>query len=174
LVRVVLTKDPQGRAATRAYFCTDPNRSPEAILSAYAKRWGLEVAFFNAKQAMGLEDPQNGWWRRLAGCRPQNKRPGPQPKGRRGEKAVLHTVPLAFVVYGIVLVWYLRHGNPQRDVARARRKAPWYRHKQDPSYWDMLAALRRRILAARVSADPLLRRVRRKVYKLFPEPLLAA
>jgi hypothetical protein len=174
LVRVVLTRDPKGEARTQAFFCTGPRRSVVRILASYAKRWSLEVAFFNAKQAMGLEDPQNGWWRRLAGRRPKKKRPGPQPKGRRGEQAVLHTVPLAFVAYGLVLVWYLHHGHPQHDVARVRRQAPWYRHKKDPSYWDMLAALRRKILAERVSADPLPRRLRRKVLRLFPQSLLAA
>jgi hypothetical protein len=81
---------------------------------------------------------------------------------------------LAFVAYGIVLGWYLRHGNPQQDVARVRRQAPWYGHKEEPSYWDMLAALRRRILLARLSAHPLLRRIRRKVLNLIPQPLLAA
>ncbi|MFQ5515868.1 MAG: transposase [Myxococcota bacterium] len=173
-VKVVLTQDPKGQARTQAYFCTDPQRSVTRILAGYAKRWSLEVAFCHAKQTMGLENPQNGWWRRPAGRRPKKKRPGPQPKGRRGELAVRHTVPLAFAAYGLVLVWYLRHGNPQRDVARARQRAPWYRHKKHPSFTDMLAALRRRILAERISADPLPKRLRRKVLRLFPESLLAA
>ena len=174
LVRVVLTKDPKGQARTRAYFCTDPHRTAEEILTAYTHRWSLEVAFHDGKQVMGLEDPQNGWWRRAAGCRPSNKRPGPQPKGNRGKQAVLHTVPLAFTAYGLVLIWYLRHGEPKRDAARARRAAPWYRHKQDPSFVDMLAALRRAILLERISDDPLLKRVRRKILNLFPHCVLAA
>jgi hypothetical protein len=82
-------------------------------------------------------------------------------------------MPLAFVAYGLVLVWYLRHGNPQQDVAHVRRQAPWYRKKREPSYWDMLAALRRKILAERGSAGPLVRRVRRKVLRLFRHALLA-
>ena len=174
LVRVVLTKDPKGQAQTRAYFCTDPRRSAVEILIAYTHRWSLEVAFHDGKQAMGLEDPQNGWWRRPAGCRPQKKRPGPQPKGNRGKQAVLHTVPLAFTAYALVLVWYLHHGQPQKDVARARRAAPWYRHKQDPSFADMLTALRRAIFEERLSADPHLKGVRRKVLDLFPYCVLAA
>lgn len=174
LVRVVLTKDPRGQAQTRAYFCTNPRRSVVEILTAYTHRWSLEVAFHDGKQAMGLEDPQNGWWRRPARCRPQKKRPGPQPKGNRGKQAVLHTVPLAFTAYALVLVWYLRHGKPKQDVARARRAAPWYRKKRDPSFVDMLAALRRAILAERLSADPLLKRVRNKVLDLFPYCVLVA
>jgi len=173
LVRVVLTKDPRGQAQTRAYFCTDPRRSAVEILTAYTHRWSLEVAFHDGKQAMGLEDPQNGWWRRPAGCRPKKKRPGPQPNGNRGKQAVLHTVPLAFTAYALVIVWYLRHGQPEKDVARARRAAPWYRQKQDPSFVDMLAALRRAILAARLSADPRLKGVRQKVLNLFPYCILA-
>jgi len=174
LVRVVLTKDPKGHAQTRAYFCTDPGRTAVEILTAYAHRWTLEVAFHDGKQAMGLEDPQNGWWRRPAGCSSAKKRPGPQPKGDRGKQAVLHTVPLAFTAYAVVLIWYLRNGNPKGDVARVRRCAPWYRHKQDPSFADMLAALRRAILAERISADPRLKEVRRKIMNLFPHCVLAA
>lgn len=174
LVRLVITKDPKGQAQTRAYFCTDPKRSVAAILITYAHRWDLEVAFRNAKQALGLGDPQNGWWRRKAGDRPQKKRPGPRPRGRRGEQAVLHTAPLVFAAYAVVLLWYLRHGRRESDIARARRNAPWYRHKKDPSFWDMLAALRRKLWAERVSAHALSRRVRRKAEGLFPLWLLAA
>ena len=64
LVHMVVTQDPKGRLESRAYFCTNPSIYVEDILINYARRWTLEVAFRNAKQAMGLQDPQNGWWRR--------------------------------------------------------------------------------------------------------------
>ena len=54
-VRVVVTRDPKGRAKPRAYFCTDPDASVAAILTRYAQRWDLEVAIRNAKQSLGVE-----------------------------------------------------------------------------------------------------------------------
>jgi hypothetical protein len=49
----------------------------------------------------------------------------------------------------VVIVWYALHGHPAEDVDRRRRLAPWYRTKKDPSYLDMIATLRRVIIAAR-------------------------
>lgn len=174
LVRMVVTRDPTGRIEDRAYFCTDSERSITEILAGFARRWELEVAYRNAKQYMGAEDPQNGWWRRKAGSRVPKKKAGPNPRGRRGEKAVQHTLPLAFAAYAVVVVWYLRHGKPGVDVSRVRMEAPWYAHKATPSFMDMLAALRRAIWAGRLSAHPLLDRVRRNVQDLLPQWLLVA
>jgi len=153
-VRVVITKDPKGRARPRAYFCTDSDRSIEEVLQTYAQRWDLEVAIRNAKQMLGVEDPQNGFWRRKQGRRSDTRRPGPHPRGRRGEQAVKHTFPLAFVAYALVFVWYLQNGDRKRDVARAKRLAPWYRQKCEPSFADMLAALRRDLWRKRLSQNP--------------------
>jgi len=67
--------------------------------------------------------------------------------------AVERTAPLCFLSYGIAVVWYLHHGKPQEDVARAMAEAPWYRHKREPSFSDMLAALRRQLWASRFSDE---------------------
>ncbi|MGH7163877.1 MAG: hypothetical protein ACREID_10385 [Planctomycetota bacterium] len=103
LVRVVVTKDARGRLAPRAFFCTDSARPAVGILTALSRRWALEVAFRDAKQSLGLEDPQNGWWRRRAGRR-GNKTAGTQPLGRRGEHAVRRTLPFVFAVHALALV----------------------------------------------------------------------
>lgn len=167
-VRVVVTKDPRGRARPRAYFCTDPERSVEQILQTYAQRWELEVAIRNAKQMLGVEDPQNGWWRRKHGRRSDTRKPGPHPRGRRGEQAVRHTVPLAFVAYATVLLWYLHHGDRKRDIARARLLAPWYRHKREPAFSDMLAALRRDLWVQRLSPHPRAKQDPQEIEDLLP------
>ena len=65
--RMVVTRDPSGRLKDGAYFSTKLDASVEDVLAQYARRWELECAFRNAKQVMGLEDPQNGWWRRKNG-----------------------------------------------------------------------------------------------------------
>lgn len=174
LVRMVVTRDPRGLIKDRAYFCTDPDLLVEQMLVCFARRWQIEVAFREAKQAIGLEDPQNGWWRRGHRSRAPKKRAGPNPRGRRGEIAARHTLPLAFTAYAIVVLWYLKHGNPERDVHRARNEAPWYRHKATPSFTDMLVALRRQIWARRISRYPSLRPVCKKILDLLPGWLLAA
>ncbi len=153
-VRVVITRDPKQRIQDRAYFCTDPEKDVTQVLQLYARRWELEVTFREAKQSLGLEDPCNGWWRRPAASRRRHVRPGPQPKGKRGQTAVRHTAPLILVTYTLAIVWYVRYGQPKKDVAEVRKRAPWYRQKQHPSFDDMLAALQREIWAARLSKSP--------------------
>ena len=172
-VQVVITRDPRGRLSDRVYFSTATDFTPFEVLQAFSRRWSLEVTFYNAKQFMGLEDPQNGWGRRPAGSRRGRKRAGPQPRGRKGERAIRRTVPLIFCSYGLVVVWYFLHGKPQEDVSLARRLCPWYRHKVEPSFADMLAAARRVLWSDQLLAHPALRRVGPNIRQLIPEWLLA-
>ncbi len=165
-VRVVLTRDPRGRWQDRAYFCTDPQRSTEQILARYAHRWNLEVTFQASKQVLGLEDPRNGWWRRVHGRRGDGTKAGPKPRGARGRKAGERTVPFIFLVYALAAVWFFKHGDVAAAVARQRRAKPWYGLKCEPAYVDMLAALRRSLWAARVSRYPSLRPHRAKILNL--------
>lgn len=174
VVRVVVTRDPRGLIEDRAYFSTDPEMTVEELLERFSHRWLIEVSFRDAKQHLGLEDPQNGWGRRKAGARKQKKRPGPQPRDRRGEVATLHTFPLAFTAYAVVVIWYLEHGNQGRDVRRARKRRPWYTRKKNPSFNDMLVALRRETWAGRLSEDPSNARDRRKIRDRICDALLAA
>jgi len=73
--------------------------------------------------------------------------------------AVEHTVPFAFLAYGLVFVWYLHHGKPALDTARARKSRPWDRQKMNPSYADMVTALRREFWVWRISRYPSLKGV---------------
>lgn len=167
LVRVVITRDPRGRWKDRAYFCTDAKRSPEMILARYAHRWLLEVTFQAAKQVLGLEEPRNGWWRRDHDQPAASKKAGPNPNGDIGRRAVERTVPFIFVVYGIVTIWFFKHGNAH-DVAQRQRKAkPWYGLKKEPAYGDMVAALRREFWGQRINRYPSLRRHRSKIIHLI-------
>ena len=173
-VRMVVTRDPSGTLSDRAFFSTDYEQSPTSLLVEFARRWEIEVAFRNVKQAMGIEDPQNGWWRRKSASRTPKKKAGPNPRGRKGEKAIIHTLAMAFAAYAIVVVWYLYNGKHHEDVARVRSEAPWYRHKETPSFIDMLAAVRRELWVARLSRNPVLRPVAKKIRELLPHWLLAA
>jgi hypothetical protein len=126
LVRMIVTRDPSGRIEDRAYFTTNADSSPEDIIAQFARRWEIEVAFRNTKQVMGLEDPQNGWWRRPHGSRRPKKRPGPNAREGVGEDAISHTLAIPFVAYALTIIWYLAHGKPEQDVERVRLGARWY------------------------------------------------
>jgi hypothetical protein len=173
LVRMVLTRDPKGRAEDRAYFGTDSAMTAVEILERFARRWLIEVSFRDVKQHLGAEDPQNGW-SRTRRRRRAPKKPGPHPRGYRGRTAVLHTLPLSFIAYAVVVLWYLDEGDTCRDLRRVMERSPWYRRKTTPSFGDMLVALRRETWAGRLSEHPRNERVLAKLRRLLPDALLAA
>jgi DDE superfamily endonuclease len=174
LVRMIVTRDPKGRIADRAYFSTNPKHGIGEIATAYSRRWTQEVMHRDVKQHLGLEDPQNGWWRHPGGSRADRKRAGPNPHETKGALAVEHTVPLAFVTYAAIVVWYLRRGFRKEDVERVKKRAPWYRRKVEPAFSDMLAAARLDLWAARLSKHPSLRGVSESLARRLPEFLLVA
>jgi hypothetical protein len=69
----------------------------------------------------------------------------------RLQRAVERTVPLSFCVYSLVIVWYTLHGYHPDDLAHRRSDQPWYPHKDEPAFEDMLAKLRRTTVAARIT-----------------------
>lgn len=145
-VRIVLTRDPKRRIDDRAFFSTDSEMTADQVLTLFSHRWSLEVTFFNTKQHFGLEHPQNGWGY-LKNRRRSKKRAGPQPRGTKGQKAAQRTTPCIFYLFGLIYVWYFKHGNPKRDVAIAQRLAPWNTRKTEPSFRDVLDALRRELIS---------------------------
>src|SRR5215213_3179553 len=116
-VRIVVVRDPSGRRRDEAFFCTDLAVDNAFILEGYARRWTIEVAFYNQKQSLGFEDPQN-----------------------QAPEAVARTAPMASIAYDLILLWYaarLQQGHPTGWIVR-----PWYRSKTTPSFFDMLSAVR--------------------------------
>jgi hypothetical protein len=174
LVRMIVTRDPKGRFEDRAYFTTNPEMTTEELARTFSLRWTQEEMHRNVKQHMGLEDPQNGWWRRPKGRRRNKKVPGPQPHKERGSKSVNRTVPFVLTVYALVVIWYFNHGCAQDDVGRARRRAPWYRGKREPSFGDMIAALRRHLWAERNFSEPTTELKVAKINAALLEALCAA
>ena len=51
----------------------------------------------------------------------------------------------------LVTVWYAEHGHHPGDAQARRLRSPWYTTKQDPSFEDMIAKLRRVLIHARIS-----------------------
>jgi hypothetical protein len=125
-LRIVLARRPGRTGFDIALCCTDPDAADEEIIAEYAGRWPIETAFGNGKQHTGAGQAHN-----------------------RLQPAVERTTPFALLVQSLVVVWHALHGNPSADVSRRLRQAPWHRTKTDPSYQDMIATLRRVIIAAR-------------------------
>ncbi len=125
-LRIVVVRDPSGRRKDDCFFTTDLTQSAKAVLELFALRWPLEVTFYNAKQFLGLEDPQN-----------------------RTPKAVQRTAPLALYLHDLVILWFAEHGH--FDAQAYRRTHPWYVHKRTPSFADMLVCLKTASLRASIS-----------------------
>jgi DDE superfamily endonuclease len=116
LLTIVLVHDVDGKRPDQMFYCTKLDWTARQVLSAYACRWAIECTFEFCKQFLGLEDPAN-----------------------RLPKAVERTAPLAMFIYTLVVVWFHREGH--RSVRFPFR--PWYTHKTETSFADMLTTLRR-------------------------------
>jgi DDE superfamily endonuclease len=123
-VRVLLVRDPKRRHGYDiALISTDTTAKPGQLIARYASRWTIETCFQNAKQQSGVGEARN-----------------------RTQHAVERTVPFGFLNQTLAVAWYADNGHANHDVQQRRQHAPWYRHKQTPSYHDMLISLRRSLL----------------------------
>jgi len=128
-VRVILVQDTTKPAGYQlALITTDLDSAPAQIVERYSDRWAIEVCFEEAKHQAGVGDAEN-----------------------RTEKAVQRTVPFQFLTMTLTICWYALHGHHPDDVAERRAHAPWYVSKTNPSFADMLAKLRRIIIADQYS-----------------------
>jgi hypothetical protein len=131
-VQVVLLRDKAKTGYDVALVSTDLDATAAQLVERYAARWSIEVAIEDAKQTAGVGQARN-----------------------RLPKAVQRTVPFGLVVNSLAVCWYATVGHHPDDVQAVRELAPWYRHKTQPSVLDMLAKLRRVIIAAQFRrSDP--------------------
>jgi hypothetical protein len=108
-----------------ALVTTDLAATPAAIIERYADRWSEETMFLDGRHLAGVGQART-----------------------RTKRSVTRLVPFGLCCLSLAIVWYARHGQPATDVAAHRARAPWYRTKYTVSVADMLAALRRALLAA--------------------------
>ena len=125
LVRMVLVRD-RDKGPMLALVTTDPGVTAADLVARYAARWAIEVTFFDTRQTLGVGQARN-----------------------RTAQAVNRTWAFGMYVYTIVVLWYALNGHQSQIVADRRIHAPWYLSKSDPSFTDMLTALRRTLIAAR-------------------------
>jgi len=139
-LRVVAVEAIQGGRGREVFYSTRHDASAEEVISWYAMRWSLEVAFHDSKQHLGFEEPQ-GWTRR----------------------AVERTAPIAMLLYSLIVLWFAQGGH------RLYRPliCPWYPGKTLPSFADMLATLRRQSVRQTVLSLPLCGPGSRKIKQLL-------
>jgi DDE superfamily endonuclease len=138
---VLLVSDPASKEPYElALVSTDLSASSVELVERFARRWSIEVAFEDAKQLLGVGEARN-----------------------RTEQAVKRTAPFGLLCLSLTIIWYALYGHSPTDVADHRARAPWYRTKATPSTADMLAKLRRTIIAAQYSPGPLSDHYRQKI-----------
>jgi hypothetical protein len=115
-VQLVLIRDPAGKWRNEALVSTDSTLTPEEIITGYCRRWSVEVAFCDSKQMLGFHDPQV-----------------------RCTNSVERAAPMSWFVGSLVVLWYAREGHAWEQAQRHR---PWYLHKPEPTFADMLATCR--------------------------------
>jgi hypothetical protein len=98
---------------------TDLSTPAEELVTRYAWRWAIEVAFFHARQVLGVGQARN-----------------------RTRQAVQRTVPFGLLCLSLVTVWYATAGHAPADVAERRSRSRCYLPKTEPSLEDMTIKLR--------------------------------
>jgi hypothetical protein len=116
LLTIVLTRDTIGQRPMQMFYCTNLTWTARQILSTYACRWAIECTFENCKQFLGLEDAAN-----------------------RVRLAVSRTAPMAMFLYSVIVLWFHQVGHALLQFP----ERPWYPHKEEPSFADLLSTLRR-------------------------------
>jgi DDE superfamily endonuclease len=118
LVRLVVVRGFPGHDKDDVFVCTEVTLEATAIITLYSLRWSIEVTIEEAKGKLGLEQPQT-----------------------QAEQSVERNAPMALWTYSLIVLWYLDTGQFRKEAVRPRM--PWYPDKEEPTFSDMLATLRR-------------------------------
>jgi DDE superfamily endonuclease len=123
---LVLVRDPVGAWRDEALLATDATVGAAFVIAGYCRRWGVEVAFFDSKQFLGLHEPRV--W---------------------SEPSVERAHPMAWFVLSVTVLWYALAG---KDGPQVHRERPWYSGKVTPTFTDMLGALRLQLWQGRIAS----------------------
>jgi DDE superfamily endonuclease len=119
---ITQTLDASGKPdpdSTAILFSTNTALTPQQVIELYARRWTIKVTIHDTKQQLGIAQPQV--WSR---------------------KSVERAVPTMLMMYTAVVAWFSLEGcKDWRPTI-----LPWYTHKSQPSFADMLGHLRIQLL----------------------------
>lgn len=113
---IVLLRDSSGKWRNEALLSTESSMTVLEVIAGYCRRWSVEVAYADSKGLLGLHDP--AVW-----C----------------ENSVQRAHPMSWYVGSLVVLWYALF---REEVIIPQRHRPWYRHKPEVTFADMLAACR--------------------------------
>ncbi len=121
-ILVVLVRGPLGKYQDKYLFTTEVHAEVNWVISTFARRWAIEVAFQSSKQVMTIQAPQH--W-----CR----------------QSIEKLSPWVWRMQSVISLWYIAEGRklPQAQAAR-RRFGDW---DTEWSLAHMLRILRAAILA---------------------------
>src|SRR5205823_8455857 len=123
VIRVVIVREDDG---WRAYFCTDPTATPEAILEAMADRGAIEQTFKDVKEVWGAGQQQV-----------------------RNVYASIGAFAVNLILYSLVEAWaWAREEEGLVD----RSRSPWDGEPRRPSHADRRKAVQREVLRAEIQA----------------------
>lgn len=146
-LRVVAVEPLTGGRKRQAFYSTCHDATAEQVITWYASRWSIEVAFHDSKQHLGFEEPQ-GWSRRAAE----------------------RTAPMTMLFYSLVVLWFAREGHRVYKPL----DCPWYTAKSEPSFADMLATLKRQTIRKNVFSLALRGTGSRKIKQLLENAVALA
>ncbi len=122
----VIVRDPDGKFEDTPIVCSDPCLSAQQLVEWFVLRWNIEVTFEESRAHVGVETQRQ--------C---------------SDKAIARTTPCLFGLYSIITLAALRIVSAG---VMPMAKAAWY-CKQEASFSDVLALVRRRIWTARYLAN---------------------
>lgn len=126
-VAVVLVRDPAGAWPDEVLLSTDVAADVATIVAGYNRRWSIEVAFRDAKQLLGLHDPQ-------VRCR----------------QSVARAHPMSFFCISLTVLWDACYGATLPEV---RRERPWYLRDGIVTLASLLGKLRLAIWGQGISDE---------------------
>lgn len=106
----------QGKWRDEVLVSTKVDTTAAEMVAEYGKRWSVEVAFYDSKQYLGLEDPQV-----------------------RTELSVQRAHPMAWFCLSLVILWYACN---REQIDKVKRDRPWYKKTVGDTFTEMLGAMR--------------------------------
>ena len=119
-IRWVLVLQPRDDQA-EAFFSTDLNAAPEQIINHFVLRWNIEVTFEEMRAQLGMET-QRQW----------------------SNKAIARTTPSLMALFSLTCLFAL---EMLKNQSLPILSTAWYNKKGEATFSDILAFVRRHILA---------------------------
>ena len=125
MIVLVVVRDPNGIQPDDYFFTTNLAMAPATVVSIYASRWAIEVTNRDAKQVVGVEQPQS--W---------------------ADQGPERAASLGFWLHTAVWLTYMTATGSRRPPMIER---DWYPGKTTPSFADAMAEVRRALWRERIS-----------------------